>query len=94
MAGGRYSCPVCGFDGLSKPAYDENGFGFMEVCPLCGFQFNVSDERHGWSFEDWRERWVSNAMPWSSTTVKSPPRWSPKNQLGRLQPHKQKQKTS
>src|SRR5690348_14541982 len=80
----RHTCPVCGFDGLAKPAYDEGGFGSLEVCPSCGFQFNISDTRHGWSFHDWRNKWVSDGMPWSSATTRPPRNWNPQNQLGHL----------
>lgn len=86
--GSRNVCPVCGFDGLTKPAYDSKGFGSLEVCPSCGFQFNISDTKHGWSFADWREQWTSKGMPWCSATVKPPRRWSAQNQLGRLQKRK------
>jgi hypothetical protein len=78
-------CPVCGFDQLTKPAYDHRGFGSLEVCASCGFQFNISDTRHGWSFEDWRKKWVSDGMLWSSKTVRPPRQWNPQNQIGRLQ---------
>lgn len=82
--GSRHICPVCGFDELTKPAHDSKGLGSQGVCPSCGFQFNVSDTKQGWSFTDWREQWVAKGMPWFSTTVKPPRRWSAKNQLGRL----------
>ena len=77
-------CPVCGYDGLASPPYDKRGFGSLEICPSCGFQFNVSDTKHGWSHLDWRKRWVANGMPWSSATTERPKRWNPKNQIGRL----------
>lgn len=85
LQGGRYVCPVCGFNELFNPAYDSKGFGSLEICPCCGFQFNVTDTKHGWSFTDWRAQWISKGMPWVSTTVKPPRRWSAKNQMGRLQ---------
>jgi rRNA maturation protein Nop10 len=77
-------CPVCGFAGLMKPAYDKRGFGSLETCPSCGFQFNVSDAQHGWSHRDWRDRWVTAGMPWCSGTLPRPRRWSAKNQIGKL----------
>lgn len=86
--GTRYVCPVCGFNGLVNPAYESKGFGSLEICPCCGFQFNVTDTKHGWSFIDWRAQWISKRMPWVSTTVNPPRRWSAKNQLGRLQKRK------
>jgi hypothetical protein len=79
-----HQCPVCGYEGLRQPPYDNRGFGSLEVCPSCGFQFNVTDTREGWSHRDWRDAWISKGMLWSSTTQGPPPRWSAKNQLGRL----------
>ncbi len=35
-------CPVCKFDGLLNPAYDNRGVGSDEVCPCCGFQFGCT----------------------------------------------------
>jgi transcription elongation factor Elf1 len=85
------TCPVCGYEGLAKAPYDKRGFGSLEACASCGFQFNVSDTGHGWSHRDWRDRWIADGMRWSSQTVRPPPRWSAKNQLnkrrGRLSPH-------
>ena len=36
-------CPVCNYDGLFDPPYDENGYGSYEICPCCGFQFGLDD---------------------------------------------------
>jgi hypothetical protein len=77
-------CPVCGYDGLAKPAYSAKGYGSHEICPSCGFQFDVSDTKGGWSFSDWRKRWVSNGMNWSSTVIKPPRNWNRQNQVGRV----------
>jgi hypothetical protein len=77
---------VCGYPDLTKPAHSEKGFGSLEICPSCGFQFNVTDVREGWSFADWRAKWVSNGMSWFSDTLRAPHHWNPKNQLGRLLP--------
>jgi hypothetical protein len=79
-------CPACGYGGLAKPPYNEKGFGSVETCPSCGFQFNVTDVRDGWSFEDWRQKWVSDGMPWSSKATRPLRHWDPQNQLGRLRP--------
>jgi hypothetical protein len=76
-------CPVCGYDGLTRPPYDKRGFGSHEACPSCGFQFNVSDVQQGWSHRDWRARWIADGMQWSSQTIDRPRRWSAGNQLNR-----------
>jgi len=77
-------CPVCRYPGLTKEAYDKHGFGSHETCPSCGFQFDVTDRREGWSFRDWRIKWIAAGMPWSSSAVARPKNWSAQNQLGEL----------
>jgi len=78
------ACPVCGFSGLNRPAYDAHGFGSLENCPSCGFQFGGTDLRQGWSHRDWRTIWIDEGTPWRSTSEKPPRHWNPQNQLGRL----------
>src|SRR5262245_2244099 len=80
----RNICPVCGYAGLDRPAYNSKGFGSLEGCPSCGFQFDVSDTKGGWSFSDWRKQWISNGMSWSSAVVKPPRNWSPQNQVSKV----------
>jgi hypothetical protein len=79
-------CPVCGYSALGKPPYHDRGFGSGETCPSCGFQFNVTDVRDGWSVRDWRSRWVSGGMLWTSRILEPPRNWNPQNQLGRVRP--------
>ena len=51
---GRESiCPVCGYDGLDEPAFDERGIGSDDICLCCGFQPGLD----GFPYED-RERLV------------------------------------
>jgi len=37
-----YTCPVCDYDKLDEPPYDETGFGSFEICPRCGTEFGVA----------------------------------------------------
>ncbi|MGX4765260.1 hypothetical protein ACWH4V_05635 [Bacillus mojavensis] len=39
----KYICPVCGFKGLTEPAYDDRGNHSYEICLCCGFQFGFDD---------------------------------------------------
>ena len=78
-----YECPVCGYTELAEPAYSGNA-GSYEICPSCGFQFGVSDDNDGISFDEWRESWVDQGMPWSSRGIKQPPDWNPGQQLLRV----------
>ena len=85
---GENVCPVCGYDGLDEPAFDERGVGSDDICPCCGFQFGLDD----FPFEDrerlvaeWRERWVAGGCVWKyATGCRRPPEgWDPQAQLAR-----------
>jgi hypothetical protein len=80
-----YTCPVCGFNGLDEPPCSPEGYGLFEICPSCGFQFGVTDDDLGISFQDWRESWIAKGMPWSSNGRRAPEDWNPKDQLCNLQ---------
>jgi hypothetical protein len=76
-------CPVCGYPELHFPPRKLGGGHSFEICRSCGFQFGVSDDDRGISYEQWRKQWVANKMPWSSVT-KMPAGWDPKKQLENL----------
>lgn len=79
----KYICPVCGYPDLHDPPHREMGGGSYEICPSCGFQFGVSDDDLGHSYEEWRRGWVIDGMPWSS--VHPPPQgWDPAEQLSAM----------
>jgi RNAse (barnase) inhibitor barstar len=62
----RYVCPVCGFPDLHELPHSDEGGGSYEICPSCGFQFGVSDEDRGFSYDQWRQEWIANGTPWRS----------------------------
>lgn len=76
-----YTCPVCGLPGLTEIPRTEKGAGSYEICPSCGFQFGVSDDNRGFTYEQWRERWIKHGMPWDKGRTKPPPGWDPQEQL-------------
>jgi hypothetical protein len=76
-------CPVCGYPDLPEPSYSY-GAGSYQICPSCGFQFGVSDDNAGISFEEWRESWIEQGTPWSSKGIPPPDGWNPKEQIRRL----------
>jgi hypothetical protein len=81
----KHTCPVCGFPGLGETPRSRSGGGSYEICPSCGFQFGVSDDDGGFSFERWREKWIKDGMKWSSR--RTPPRgWNAARQLENLTP--------
>jgi hypothetical protein len=79
----KHTCPVCGYPKLQEAPRLPGGGGSYEICPSCGFQFGVSDEDRGFTYEQWRARWKADGMKWSSK--QEPPRdWDPAVQLARI----------
>ena len=39
----KYICPVCGYDRLEEPVYDEIGEPSFEICSCCGVEFGFDD---------------------------------------------------
>ncbi len=79
----NHTCPVCGYPKLKETPRTKNGGGSYEICPSCGFQFGVSDDDVGETYESWREKWRTAGMKWTSPT-KPPAHWDPTKQLRHL----------
>jgi hypothetical protein len=80
-----FQCPVCGFPGLSDPPRTEANGGSYEICACCGFEFGVTDEDIGYSYEAWRKKWIAGGMHWRSGGIEEPPAdWDPVEQLKTL----------
>jgi hypothetical protein len=85
LAGMSYTCPVCGWPGLSEPPRDADGGGSYEICWSCGFEFGVTDDDLGSSYASWREQWVQRGLPWDSAAIRPAPLgWDPRRQLADL----------
>lgn len=82
----KYMCPVCGYDGLEEPPRSPStGGGSYEICRSCGFQFGVTDDDRGFSYDAWRQQWIARGMPWDSEGIEELPKdWDPKRQLDNL----------
>jgi hypothetical protein len=78
-------CPVCGFAGLDAPSRSKTGGGSYVICPSCGFQFGVSDDDGGYTYEEWRKRWIEKGMPRDKGSTAPPADWNPSEQLKRIQ---------
>ena len=76
MKAPAHPCPVCGFTKLRAAPRSSSGVGSMEICPSCGFQFGVSDDDDGISYEEWREDWIEGGMEWTSTGIEQPRGWN------------------
>jgi len=82
---GHHFCPVCGFPDLHEPPVGQDGSGSYEICPSCGFEFGVSDDDLGFTFEEWRRRWIALGMPWDSADIRQAPAgWNPVSQLAAI----------
>lgn len=81
-----FECPACGYPDLDEaPRSPRSGGGSYEICPSCGFQFGVTDDDRGISYERWRARWIERGMPWRGRGGQGPPAgWDPKEQLRRV----------
>lgn len=82
-----YQCPVCGYPELTEPPRTEDG-GSYEICPSCGFEFGVTDDDRGYTYEMWRARWIEDGMRWWSAEIEPmPENWNPEAQLRNLETH-------
>jgi hypothetical protein len=81
-------CPACGYVESAEPPYDERGSGLHEICPCCGFQFGVTDDDAGHTFEHWRAAWIAEGLRFRHTDPGSVrgrgERWDPLMQLRTL----------
>jgi predicted RNA-binding Zn-ribbon protein involved in translation (DUF1610 family) len=82
-----YTCPVCGFPGLSELPYDAQKCASFEICPSCGTEFGYDDATR--SHADLRKMWISAGMPWRSTVIQPPLDWDAEEQLGNAELEKE-----
>jgi len=77
-----HMCPVCGYPGLEEPPRSSTGGGSYEICPSCSFQFGVTDDDKGITYDQWRADWIAAGMPWDSVGRSARPAgWDPVTQL-------------
>lgn len=81
--GPHYRCLVCGYPGLDEPPRTEESGASYEICPSCGFEFGVTDEDRGISYEQWRREWIAGGMRWWSRR-RPPAGWDPQAQVREL----------
>ena len=74
-----FVCPACGFPDLDEPPRSPTGGSSYEICPSCGFEFGVTDDDLGYSYLEWRERWLGSGARW--THGDPPAGWDPRAQL-------------
>jgi hypothetical protein len=78
-----HTCPVCGYPALDEPPRSPAGGGSYEICLSCGFEFGVTDDDEGHTYETSRQKWIDEGMQWYGTESQ-PAGWNPRDQLDRL----------
>lgn len=77
-----YVCPACGFPDLTEPPRTPGAGGSYEICWSCGFEFGVTDDDLGYTYNAWRQAWIKRGMPWDSSQLRPPPSgWDPEEQV-------------
>lgn len=81
----RFTCPVCGYPGLTERPRAADGGSSYEICYSCNFEFGVTDDDRGYTYEEWRTGWIKRGMPWGGQGLDHPPKgWDPESQLQSL----------
>ena len=84
MTSQQYTCPVCGYPALTERPRGAGG-GSYEICWSCGFEFGVTDDDLGYTYDAWRQQWIDRGMPWDSADLRPPPpEWDPVGQLAKV----------
>ncbi|MCR8842726.1 hypothetical protein NQ117_03450 [Paenibacillus sp. SC116] len=79
----KFSCPICGYDGLREAAYDEDNSPSYQICGCCGVEYGVDDEEEGFNAEEYRNAWIKKGMPWYFSGYK-PLNWDCNAQLRKV----------
>lgn len=78
-----YMCPVCGFNALAEPAFDEHNMPSYEVCPCCGFEFGFDSQNDPAEFKRYRDTWMDSGAIWFISTRK-PKGWNKQKQFNNI----------
>lgn len=76
---GLYTCPVCGWAGLTDPPYNQHGHAGFDICPCCYVEFGYEDATG--DYARLRSEWIESGMSWHSRVVPRPQDWDPIAQL-------------
>ncbi|WP_154890075.1 hypothetical protein [Longibaculum muris] len=79
----KYICPICGYDKLLEPPYDEYNNPSYEICPCCGFEYGFDDQDQNFDFIAYRENWLLSGAKWFLPQEK-PDNWDLSAQLKNL----------
>ena len=79
MSDAHFTCPVCGFAGLTEPHVDPTGSPTYSICPSCGTHFGADDIEK--THAELRTDWVSGGCEWWSQNEPAPEGWDARKQL-------------
>ncbi len=77
-----YVCVVCGYDKLEVEQYN-NRLPNFSVCKCCGFQSGYDDLDQGYTFAEYREKWINDGAKWFKPN-EMPSDWDLVKQLKKL----------
>ena len=81
----HFTCLECGYPGLMRRPRSPRGGGSDGICPSCGFEFGVTDDDEGYTYEQWRAFWIAARYPRMRAAKRNRPKgWDPIKQLARL----------
>ena len=60
----KFVCPVCGYDKLDEPAYDEELVPSFETCPCCHREFGFDDYPFETARRKWTHSFLANVLFW------------------------------
>ena len=72
----KYTCPICGYDGLEDDPYQDT----FEICPCCGYEFGAGE-----NFDKHRHDWLKNGAKWWAKDERKPKNWDLIKQLNNIQ---------
>jgi hypothetical protein len=74
-----FTCPVCGFAGLTEPHVDPTGSPTYSICPCCGVHFGNDDADK--THVELRREWIEGGRQWWSQNQPPPTGWDADEQL-------------
>jgi hypothetical protein len=79
-----YTCIVCGYGELDEPQYYKNGVpNDSSICSYCGWHSGYDDLDQGYTFEEYRMKWIREGARWFNRKMK-PKYWGLEKQLERI----------
>ena len=79
MSDVHFTCPVCGFAGLTEPHVDPVGSPTYSICPCCGTHFGADDVEK--THAELRHDWIVGGLGWWSQNEHAPADWDGRKQL-------------